>query len=74
VKTIEGVVLDLRGLSNWIINEYQFILYQYFGYDAYGKKWFQNWCQEVGHKLEVDYNVLHEEIQYNCERCGKRHL
>lgn len=64
-KTIEGVVLDLRALSNWIINEYQFILYQYFGYDAYGKKWFQNWCQEVGHTFDGN-NV--------CERCGKKNI
>lgn len=59
------MVLDLRELSNWIINEYQFILYQYFGYDAYGKKWFQNWCEEVGHKFNIDDD---------CERCRKRRL
>lgn len=66
--------MDLRALSNWIINEYQFILYQYFNYDAYGKKWFQNWCQEVGHKSKIDYNIIREDVQYDCERCGKQNI
>lgn len=71
---IVEVVLDLRALSNWVINETQFVLYQYFGYDTYDRKWFQNWCEKVGHKVEVDYSTVHEDIQYNCERCGKKRL
>ena len=68
------MVLGLQELSNWSLNEIQFILYNYFGYDTFNKEWFQHWCENIGHKSNIDYNITREEIQYNCERCGKRYL
>mgnify|MGYP006899554326 CR=1 FL=1 len=69
---------EVAGLARQVLSdpllEIQWMLFSTFGYDCYQKKWYQKVCSEYGHKIELEYDYVKEDVEYHCERCGKKRI